>query len=212
MPNFNAKALTTYPLDIVSAHLSETCDCFSQVLHSLTPDEWDVRSRCPGWTIADVAMHLAEALAIYSQGCSIGTQPPYATLTRPSQPDELVSLFQREADTLLDWLSAVPPTLAVRHPHYIVPPATLGAIALSEVLLHGWDVADPLRRPWQPAPDAAASVLAHLFPSRMTSDNPWRRLLHVSGRLPEAGRDDFPGSEWDWELVSVYDMPAQART
>ena len=52
-----------------------------------------------------------------------------------------------------------------------------------EVLLHMYDVADPLGMSWDPQPDVVRRVLVRLFPQAPSEGDPWQILLQVDKEL-----------------------------
>jgi hypothetical protein len=76
---------------------------------------------------------------------------------------------------------------------------TMAAVALSEIVLHRWDLTGPGDR--GPEPRAARLVLQGLFSSHDDSSaSPIALLLHVSGRVRMEGRPGWRGDDWDWDI------------
>jgi uncharacterized protein (TIGR03083 family) len=163
--------------------------------------DWSAPSANPGWSNADTAAHLADALGRYATGVERRAEP-----TRPrfehlpqTEPARLPGLLVVRGRRLVELLRQDDPAELVWHPTHRFSAKTMAAVALSEVVLHRWDLTGPGER--TPEPRAARLVLQGLFASKDDSSaNPVQLLLHVTGRVRIEGRSGWPGPEWDWEL------------
>jgi hypothetical protein len=80
------------------------------------------------------------------------------------------------------------------HTSGVSDPPGFAAMGTVEVLLHMFDVAEPLGIAWDPPPDVARRVLERLFPQAPSGDDPWQVLLQVTGRDRET-----PVGDWQWD-------------
>ena len=62
------------------------------------------------------------------------------------------------------------------------------------MLLHLYDVAEPLGVTWHPEPDVVRRALERLFPDAPSDGEPWPILLELTGRDPYT-----PGAQWQWD-------------
>lgn len=155
----------------------------------------DPGTRLPGseWDLQAVATHVLSAFSDYGEALA-GTRPlgpvdpalgPTNAQMRAVNEQRMAAIEDRDLGTLADRLRAVvsafleatagqPPDRPFTW--YQDRPTTLGAMTglmLGEVLLHGYDIAQALRRPWPiAAPDATAVILGavRLLPAYVDAD------------------------------------------
>lgn len=192
----------------------------SQILRSLEPSQWSAQTRCDGWDVADVVLHLAQTDEFVIAGCT-GTVTADLPSFAPEAPGvdnvddaaELAVRAERGSPTgelLARWRSAADESrrLLRERPHdQRVPwvigslsPKTLATTRLSEAWIHTGDVADTVG-----AACATDERLWHI--ARLA----WRTLPYAFGRagaelsgpveLYLTGPDDEP-----WEFTP--DEPA----
>ncbi len=167
-------------------------------------DEWEQPSANPGWSNAETVRHLVETLTV----CAIGVERNDQA-TRPSFDDagqsttaSPVLLPRRLGDSgerLVEALDKTEATDLVWYPDHRFSARTMAAAALSEVVLHRWDLTGPGDR--GPEPRAARLVLQGLFSSHDDSSaSPIALLLHVAGRSRMEGRPGWRGADWCWDI------------
>ena len=189
-----------------AADLQGTLDRQVQIVarrvRAWTPADWDAGSTNPGWTNADTVWHLVSALTRYAHGVELRDQASRPDFPTPERPPtaHLAGRLQAAGERLVELLGQVEPTRNVWHPRYRFSARTMAAVALSEVVLHRWDLTGPGDR--GPEPRAARLVLQGLFASQDDSGaSPADLLLHVSGRRRIEGRPGWRGGDWQWELL-----------
>ena len=202
-------------MDDIIAALDEQQHELLALLDGLDDSAWSTPTpQCPGWTVADVILHLAQTneMAIASVD---GRLPEVAAaLTddlgvvtnvdegveqmvarqRGGPNDVLLDRFRTTASTFLDRLRRGDPHERVMWVAGYLSLQTLGATRLSETWIHTGDVADGLGRVLTPA-----DRLRHI--ARLA----WRTLPYAFGR---AGRElsgpvafhllGPTGAEWDF--------------
>jgi uncharacterized protein (TIGR03084 family) len=151
--------------------LSEQQAELSGVLTAFEENDWSRPSRCEGWSVADVVLHLAqtnemaigsaqgrftEALATLTEGVeAAGNVDDGADLMvrheRGLPVGALMDRWQRSADTLISALSDADPHERVDWVAGQVTVRTLSATRLAETWIHTGDVADALEIPLTPA-------------------------------------------------------------
>jgi len=127
----------------------------ADLLAGLSPSEWAVHSLCAGWTVKDVAAHLAlstvgirEAVpALLRARGNFDTMISQTALAKAasSTPEELVADLRRIATSR-------------RH-----PPGTKPVDPMVDILVHGQDIARPLGLDRPVPTDAAAVAATHVW-------------------------------------------------
>jgi hypothetical protein len=167
-------------------------------------DEWEQPSANPDWSNAETVRHLAEILATCAIGVEQNDQPmrPSFEEARQAAAASPILLPRRLADCgerLVEALGKTEPSDLVWYPDHRFSARTMAAAALSEVVLHRWDLTGPGDR--GPEPRAARLVLQGLFSSHDDSSaSPIALLLHVAGRSRMEGRPGWRGADWHWDI------------
>lgn len=125
-------------------------------LPTLTPEQLDTPSLCAGWTVRDVAGHLAAAVALPLRALLVQTVRSRFDLHRANAElarrfaarplPELAAALRRRADVAL-----APPGIGARGP-------------LTDLLVHDGDMRIPLGLPVTPDPALVAVALGFLAP------------------------------------------------
>lgn len=177
------------------------------------PSEWSNRAGSLEWDCWETVEHMADDLFAYATQLTPATPeggyvPIATTSTRPGAPDSAIHV-DREKGTasLLQALEAcgalleamvttASPSTRAWHPYGTSDPEGFAAMGVTEVLVHGHDVALGLSAPWEPPADLCARVLGRLFPNAPADAQPWAALLWLTGRteLPDRGLLQ----EWRW--------------
>lgn len=167
---------------------------------SLDATEWSVESRCDGWTVADVAGHLAndcerflEWLSDAEQGVLVPPFPPehfradnavmlerYTGVAGPAR----LSAFERTFDRWIERAAALDPDTPQRHPRGTITVGQQVWLAAGEFAIHGWDVATALDRPWDPPASIRGIVPVWSAVVAPVHGDSWPDLLKAGGRIP----------------------------
>ena len=163
-------------MDVILGALADQLDELAQLLAGLDPDEWDRPSRCEGWTVGDVVLHLAQTNEM-AVGSATGRfdevladllrgAPPAAdvedgaglmvSLERGASSAEVHDRWVRSAEALNDVLAAIDLGERVTWVAGRLSARTLATTRLAETWIHTGDVADaigvdvaPTDRLWQ---------------------------------------------------------------
>ncbi len=168
-----------------------------EVLGALAPPDWDRPSRCPGWSIADVVLHLAQtdALALNSARGDLGTASEEGwTADEPRLVDvdaaadravsrergpagpELHRRWRTTSTTLRDVFAGSDPRQPMPWVAGVLPARTLATTRLAEAWIHTGDILAGLDRP-----QVATERIWHI--ARLA----WRTYPHAfarEGRTP----------------------------
>ena len=165
--------------------LAKAYDATAAVLAEVT--DWSAPSPCDGWTVRDVAKHLADVMCTFAAAVDGGPDT--------CQDDDLVDGYRKAAARCLSAF-ADPAVLAASHPFPPgpTPGSVIAHISVSESLVHGWDVAQGAGVPYAPAPEVVDAMLAasgeasppegaFAPPVEPASDEPMTVLLAKLGRV-----------------------------
>ena len=154
------------------------------LLATLSPEQWVTASLCAGWTVRDVAGHLAWA-------AGAGGRELLGDLVRArARPNVMI------ADAAVRWARREPAVLVEELRRAAAdgakPPGMPATAVLVDAVLHGLDVRRPLGRP-RPVPAEAFAPVADFcagarFPSSALLGGPVRRRL-AGIRLVAEDRD-----------------------
>ena len=144
--------------DIFDA-LESQQDRLDRILQGLDEDQWNAPSACPGWTVRDVVLHLAQT----EEGVAAtleGSLPPFPVTEGATTIDEVVENWvssQRGAASgevhdrwnaarrkALEGLKSADPEQPVAWAAAPLKPRTLATTRLSEHWIHTLDITDPL--------------------------------------------------------------------
>jgi uncharacterized protein (TIGR03086 family) len=129
------------------------------ILDAITEDQWDVASPCTDWSVREVADHLVAGNDLFTR--ALGGNLP----TAPDAEAGVAQAYHRSARQLLRTFSEPGVTArVVQVPFGAVPGAIALQLRLTEILVHGWDLAratgqDPLF-----PEEAAEQALAFTIP------------------------------------------------
>lgn len=164
--------------------LAKAYDATAAVLAEVT--DWSAPSPCEGWTVHDVAKHLADVMCTFAAAVDGGPDV--------HQGDDPVKGY-REAAARCVAVFEDPAVLAASHPFPFgpTPGSVIAHISMSESLVHGWDVAQGAGVSYAPAPEVVSAVLAksdgpppeegmYAPPVEPASDDPMTVLLARLGR------------------------------
>ena len=165
--------------------LAKAYDATAAVLAEVT--DWSAPSPCDGWTVHDVAKHLADVMCTFAAAVDGGPDT--------CQVDDLVDGYRTAAARCLAVFED-PAVLAASHPFPFgpTPGSVIAHISMSESLVHGWDVAKGAELSYAPAPEVVSAVLAkadgpppaegmYAPPVPASSDDPMTVLLARLGRV-----------------------------
>jgi hypothetical protein len=178
-------------------------------------DGWSRPAGTLSWSCWETIEHMADDLFAYAGQIAPPDPPddnylPFVWSTqREAGPQSTIFVeptagtvgLLRSLDACAAMLAAVvdtaPPTRRGYHPYGISDPGGFAAMGVVEILVHAWDVAATVGRPWQPPADLCQGVLDRLFVDLPSHPDPWEILLWATGRasLP----DHPPRDSWRWD-------------
>lgn len=144
--------MTTSPVD----QLSLALDATGAVIARIGPEQWIAPTPCAGWSVADLVSHLVTGNHAFA--ASVGGGPPPAA----SLPDsDLAGAYLDSAASVLSAF-AQPGALerVVTVPFGTVPGMVALHLRITEVLVHGWDLARATGQPAELPEDLAEAELS----------------------------------------------------
>ncbi|HVF52897.1 MAG TPA: maleylpyruvate isomerase family mycothiol-dependent enzyme [Actinomycetota bacterium] len=143
--------------------LSDEQDRLEEVLGSLDESAWRHASACPGWTITDVVLHLAqteEGVTTSITGEGLTALPSveassvdelmagWVQQDRATPPPEVFERWRVARRAALDALRSADPSRALTWVAAPLKPRTLATTRLSEHWIHALDITGPLGVPY----------------------------------------------------------------
>lgn len=146
------------------------------VVATVTPADLDRPTPCDGWDVRTLLAHVLGQYAGFARAALDGDADVNAFQPRRPDPDTLEKEWRESVDALLDAFENAPQDrlvhLADLGPEARFPLAVAVKMQLVDTLVHTWDLARGLGRPYRPAPDLAAAALAV---ARIVPDDESRR-------------------------------------
>lgn len=191
--------------DVFSALKAQT-DRLNDILSKLDDEQWSAPSLCPGWSVCDVVLHLAQTeegvaatiagsdMVIPSEGASNidEAMEHWVRAERGASPQEVHARWNDARTKALGALRAADPATPLTWAAAPLRPKTLATTRLSEHWIHTMDVAEPLG-----IDNPDTDDISHLA---------WLAVKTVPYAFARAGRDDPPsvraelaapsGAEW----------------
>lgn len=122
--------------------LAEAAAATEQVLVAITAAEWELPTPCSDWTVRELVRHVVSGNQVFADalGGDSGTTPD--TVAESSADAELVSAYRQSTAVLLDAFRR-PGVLEqmVTVPFGTVPAPVALHLRITELLVHGWDLA-----------------------------------------------------------------------
>jgi uncharacterized protein (TIGR03084 family) len=133
-------------------------DALSEMLSSLSDEQWAAPSSCAGWSVADVVLHLAQTEeGVVASLAGGGLEMPvsgasnideamaqWVAAERGAPPAEIHARWEKARRAAVAGLRAAPSDQLLQWAAAPLKPLTLATTRLTEHWIHAHDVADPL--------------------------------------------------------------------
>lgn len=172
---------------------------------------WTAGPPAPGWTAARTVEHVADALVFYAGQVARRATHRLPTLRdgREAPPSEQLEDVRTAAHLLAGVLRDLGHERAW-HPSGSADVAGWVGMAVTEVLVHGCDVAGLLGVGLDLPADLCRRTVARVFPwVDLRLDDPATLLLAVTGRAQVAGVPDDP--DWWWQSAPLTEWDGRPR-
>lgn len=166
--------------------LPTALDVTGRLIASVTSTQWDAPTPCPDWTVRDLVGHLVTGNFQFAS--AVGGQSPYVVADSRPDDDDLLPAWRDSASALVGAFGQ-PGALdrIVTVPFGTVPGIIALHLRITEVLVHGWDVARATGQAAAFPEDLAEQELA--FSRGKLADIPPDRRPFAP---PQPVRDDAP--------------------
>lgn len=167
--------------------------------------DWSVAAGELTWDCRRTAIHVADCLIAYAAQIAAGPADHWVPFTfnapRLATPADLLELVAASGGILAATVRAAPPTVRAWHPYGVSDPEGFAAMAVTETLVHGADVAAGLSVPFEGPPDLCRRTVARLFPKAEDHEDPWALLLWATGRVALPDRPRRRSWRWHGEPI-----------
>jgi hypothetical protein len=192
--------------------LDSTLRAATDALLEVVDRDWDIPASGLTWTCRGTVDHVADDLFAYAGQIATSTpevdtyvafdffadrdgEPACAVHAKRDRGNAgLVQILDACGGMLSALARTRPPDVRGWHTSGVSDPHGFAAMGTVEVLLHLYDVAEPLGLTWDPQPGVVRRVLGRLFPEAPSEGDPWQILLRLTGRDPEK-----PLDSWQWD-------------
>jgi uncharacterized protein (TIGR03084 family) len=178
--------------DDVFSSLKAQTDRLDAILDGLDDDQWSAPSLCPGWSVCDVVLHLAQTeegvaatiegsdMVIPSEGASNidEAMEHWVRAERGASPEDVHARWNEARTKALEALRVADPGTPLTWAAAPLRPKTLATTRLSEHWIHTMDIAEPLG-----IDNPDTDDISHLA---------WLAVKTIPYAFARAGRDDPP--------------------
>ncbi|MFG2003581.1 TIGR03086 family metal-binding protein [Spirillospora sp. NPDC048911] len=164
----------------------------AELLVTVTDDQLTLPTPCPEYTLGDLIDHINGLTLAFTVAAAKGTLPggsqaPSGDASRlpagwrESLPKGLAGLAEawRKPDAWEGMAQAGGVDL---------PGQVAGLVALNEVVVHGWDVARSVARPYEAAPETVEACLSFVSQAPGDGDGPFGKPVEVPADAPPLDR------------------------
>lgn len=180
-------------------------DCTVVALSPGTSGDWSAAAGQLSWDCRRTAVHVADCLLAYAAQVAAGPADHWVPFSfnasRKAEPADLLELLKAIGGVLVATIQTAPPTVRAWHPYGVSDPEGFAAMGVTEIVVHGADVAAGLAVPFAPPPDLCRRALARLFPEIDDHDDAWALLRWATGRIALPNRSRRRSWRWHAEPI-----------
>lgn len=198
--------------------------CVAALRPAVERDWTAVRAAGMEWTAHETALHIAVCLVAYAANLAGRAQDAYAPfkmkLDEGTDNTGLLHVVETGGALLAAAVRTAPREVRAFHPSPFRSANREGfaAMAVTEVLLHTYDIAGALGVPYEPPSGLPEFALTRIFPHVQPGPDHWRTLLWATGRGELPHRAKVTDWRWNNNLVHTTERltlqgitPASAR-
>ncbi len=162
--------------------------------------DWSRPAGTLTWSCQATAEHLADVLFSYAAQVAARPGSAYVRLALAAEagagPAELTEGVRATGEMLAAVVDSADPAGRAYHPSGMADPEGFAAMGITELLLHGDDVATGLGLDFTAPQELCGRVLGRLFPDVEPAEDRWLTLCWATGRAVLPGRERV--TEWRW--------------
>jgi uncharacterized protein (TIGR03086 family) len=170
------------------------------VVDAVTPDDLDRDTPCAGWDLRALLAHVLGQYDGFARAVRDGDAEVNAFQPRQPAPLTVAEDWRTAAEAFSRAVASAPPDRPVRlaeiSDELRFPLPTVVGMQFVDTLVHTWDVARSIGRPYRPAPDLVAACLAI---ARQIPDGEQRRRPGAAFAPVVAAPDG--ADDWDVTLA-----------
>ncbi|RKT19318.1 mycothiol maleylpyruvate isomerase-like protein [Streptomyces sp. 1114.5] len=186
-----------------AALVVEAAATTTSVLERAADADWTRHAAGSDWSARAMLDHLALGVLGYAGLLTARPTDRYITLfgsLDPGAPIPHCLEGLRIAGSLLAaTVRDTPPEARAWHPWGHADGPGFAAMAVVELLVHGWDLTQAFELDWQPPEHLAGPAVARLFPEAPTGHGNAETLLWCTGRTALPGHPRRPAEGWQWD-------------
>ncbi len=175
-----------------TAILRGVLDKTGAIVGAVTPDQYDLPTPCPDYTVGDLVQHVVTWIRVFARAAAGAPQPADAGDEGSADP---AADFRAAADQAVEAFSTLPDDEPVTLSSGSTPAAASVAMMTGEYLAHGWDLAVATGQPApyteQEAEAARAGLTPLLAPEYRGAGKPFGDIVDVPDDA--SGLDKFLG-------------------
>jgi RimJ/RimL family protein N-acetyltransferase len=172
-------------------------------LRQVTDRDWaEVRAAGLEWSCRETAVHVTGAFLRYAgqlAGRAAGYRLPFTLrMEEGTGNEDIVRVVEAMGALLAATVRSTPREVRAYHPFpfHSADRDGFAAMAVTEVLVHTYDITRALGTSFAPPAELCTYALTRIFPAVRPAADPWRTLLWATGRGELPGR--APVTAWHW--------------
>jgi hypothetical protein len=163
--------------------------------------DWSLSAGGLSWSCWTALAHACDCTISYTgqliDRAEVDYVPFVVRVEETASPAGLLRVVRVAAGRLAAGYRSTADDVRAYHPSGMADAEGFAAMGITELLVHGHDVAHGLGASFQVEPGLAGRVLARLFPhAAVADDDPWQVLLWAHGRITLPGRPLI--GDWTW--------------
>ncbi|HEX9694807.1 MAG TPA: hypothetical protein VGB64_00670 [Actinomycetota bacterium] len=190
---------------VTADDIEEAVDGAVAALSAGATGDWAEPAGELAWDCRRTAVHVADCLMAYAAQVAAGPAdhwvPFSVSAPRKVRPADLLELVTASGGILAATVGAATRTARAWHPYGVSDPEGFSAMAVTETLVHGADIAAGLSIPFEPSSNLCRRTVARLFPEVGDQEDPWALLRWATGRIALPDRPRRRSWRWHGEPI-----------
>jgi hypothetical protein len=186
-------------------HLIQAAQAVQAALLPAAQADWSVNAGDLEWDCRSTLDHMVSAPMFYATNLAMRSRERMRGVRGPdpeASVQELLAGLECAATILAQLCEAAPADARGFHNAGMADAQGFLAMAGTEILVHGGDIAKGLGLLFSPPDEVCRLVLWRLFPWAPEDVQPWPGLLWAAGRAPLPGKDR-QAPDWYWHCAPL---------